>query len=161
MPEAGVYQVRDGHAPLLARYLEGPNGDAFSPDEHHLYIGDRDPSRRIVMRWPANTDSTLAAGEAFFDMSAAASEDTIDGIRVSTEGNLCVSGSGGLWILSPQGRYLGTLRTGRHPYNRACGDYGKMPCVAVHDGLHRMPLPVTGLLPPFLTRLSARSLAGC
>jgi sugar lactone lactonase YvrE len=56
-------------------------------------------------------------------MTAAPGEDAIDGIKVEVEGNLFVSGSGGLWILSPGGHHLGTVLAPRHPHNMARDGY--------------------------------------
>ena len=36
-------------------------------------------------------------------MTKAPGEDAIDGIKVDQQGNLYVSGPGGLWIISPEG----------------------------------------------------------
>ncbi len=141
LPYAGVYCVADGKVTLLTRELSGPNGIAFSPDERFLYVGNGDDHRKVVMRYPVKADGTLDAGEVFFDMTRAPGEDAVDGIKVDVAGNLYVSGPGGLWILSPQGGHLGTLRTGRHPHNMAWGDAdGRTLYLAAQDGLYRIKL---------------------
>ena len=43
-------------------------------------------------------------------MTGAPGEDAIDGIKVDEAGNLYVCGPGGIWVLSPDGEHLGTLR---------------------------------------------------
>ena len=55
-------------------------------------------------------------------MTAAAGEDAIDGIKVDQAGNLFVCGPGGVWVLSPDGEHLGTLRLPEDPHNLAWGD---------------------------------------
>ena len=81
-------------------------------------------------------------------MTAAPGEDDIDGIKVDAEGNLYVSGPGGLWILSPEGRHLGTVLSPRHPHNMAWGDAdGRTLYFAAGSTLYRMPLNVTGIRP--------------
>ena len=94
---------------LLTREFTGPNGLAFSPDEKYLYIGNWDEKKKVVMRYEANADGTLRNGQLFFDMTSAPGEDAIDGIKVDQKGNLYVSGPGGLWIISPEGKHLGTI----------------------------------------------------
>lgn len=68
--------------------LAGPNGIAFSPDEDYLYVGDWDPKKKVVMRYQVNADATLADGRVFFDMTGAAGEDAVDGIKVDRQGNI-------------------------------------------------------------------------
>jgi len=145
LPFAGVYRAADGKVTLLTRELSGPNGIAFSPDERFLYVGNWDDKRKVVMRYPVKADGSLESGEVFYDMTGAPGEDAIDGLKVDVAGNLYVSGPGGLWILSAQGRHLGTLRTGRHPHNLAWGDAdGRTLYLAAQDGLYRIKLLIAG-----------------
>ena len=148
LPFSGVFRVRDGAVELLTDELKGPNGIAFSPDERFLYVGDWDELHKVVMRYPVRADGRLDAGEVFFDMTAAPGEDAIDGIKVDVEGNLYVSGPGGLWILSPEGRHLGTVLAPRHPHNMAWGDaHGRTLYLAAGSTLYRMPLNIAGIRP--------------
>jgi gluconolactonase len=147
-PYNGVYRVIDGQAELLASDLSGPNGIAFSPDEKYLYVGNWDEKNKVVMRYPVHSDGRLGRGEVFFDMTAAPGEDAIDGIKVDVQGNLYVSGPGGLWILSPAGKHLGTVVAPRHPHNMAWGDDdGKTLYITAQSGLYRMRLNVAGVRP--------------
>jgi gluconolactonase len=148
LPFSGVFRVKDGAVELLTQELKGPNGIAFSPDEQFLYVGDWDERRKVVMRYPVSADGRLEAGEVFFDMTDAPGEDAIDGIKVDVEGNLYVSGPGGLWILSPEGRHLGTVLAPRHPHNMAWGDAdGRTLYLAAGSTLYRMPLNTAGIRP--------------
>ncbi|MGB8698852.1 MAG: SMP-30/gluconolactonase/LRE family protein [Thermosynechococcaceae cyanobacterium] len=119
---SGVYCLINGQLKLVTKELSGPNGIAFSPDEKYLYIGDWDEKHKVVMRYAVNADGTLSNGKIFYDMTNASGEDAIDGIKVDQQGNLYVSGPGGLWILSPEGKHLGTLIGPEHPHNMAWGD---------------------------------------
>ena len=124
-PHFGVYSVKDGKVQLVSTDFTGPNGLAFSPEEKFLYVGDWDDKRKVVFRYPANANPAgagLGKGELFFDMTSAPGEDAIDGIKVDVAGNVYVSGPGGLWILSPDGKHLGTLHGPEHPHNLAWGD---------------------------------------
>lgn len=148
LPFSGLYRVKDGRVKLLTNALKGPNGIAFSPDERDLYVGNWDPNHKVVMRYPVRPDGTLGRGEVFFDMTRAPGKEAIDGIKVDITGNIYVSGPGGLWILSPQGRHLGTVHPPRHPHNLAWGDEdGKMLYLTAGSTLYRMPLRVEGLRP--------------
>ncbi|HEY3151682.1 MAG TPA: hypothetical protein VGK65_08510 [Candidatus Binatia bacterium] len=44
-----------------------------------------------------------------------------DGLRVDRKGNLYETAAGGVWIISPEGRYLGTILT---PELAANGEFG-------------------------------------
>jgi gluconolactonase len=148
LPFSGVYRIKDGDVRLLTKELTGPNGIAFSPDEKFLYVGNWDERKKVVMRYPVKADGLLDRGEVFFDMTAAPGEDAIDGIKVDTKGNLFVSGPGGLWILSPQGKHLGTIVGPKHPHNMAWGDDdGKTLYLAAQSGLYRIRLNIPGIRP--------------
>ena len=133
---------------LLTKELTGPNGLAFSPDEKHFYLGDWDEKKKVVMQYEVQPDGSLANGKVFFDMTGAPGEDAIDGIKVDQRGNLYVSGPGGLWIISPEGKHLGTLMGPEHPHNMAWGDDdGKTLYLCARSGLYRVRLNVTGIRP--------------
>src|SRR6516225_3716571 len=116
---SGVYRVRDGQVTLVASELTGPNGIAFSPDERFLYVTNWDEKRKVVMRYPVDADGTLGAGSVFFDMTSATGEEALGGMKVDAAGHLFVSGPGGVWVISPTGRHLGTLRFAELPANMA------------------------------------------
>lgn len=144
---SGVFSLANGELRLVASDLTGPNGLAFSPDEHYLYVGNWDPKRKVVMRYPVRADGTLGEGHVFFDMTSAPGEDALDGIKVDVQGNLYVSGPGGLWILSPEGKHLGTLVGPEHPHNLAWGDDGRTLYLTAQTGLYRVRLKVPGIYP--------------
>ena len=75
-------------------------------------------------------------------------EDAVDGIKVDQQGNLYVSGPGGLWILSPQGKHLGTLSGSEHPHNFTWGDEdGKTLYLTAQAGFYRVRLNIPGIHP--------------
>jgi gluconolactonase len=140
-PHFGVYSVKDGKLRLVSTNFTGPNGLAFTPDEKFLYVGDWDDHKKVVFRYPANPDATLGKGELFFDMTTAPGEDAIDGIKVDRLGNLFVSGPGGLWILSQEGKHLGTLHGPEHPHNMAWGEADRQTLyLTAQTGIYRIRL---------------------
>ncbi len=146
LPYSGIYRVKDGHVQLMSKDLKGPNGLAFSPDEHFLYVGNWDMESIVVMRYPLLKDGRLGKGEVFFDMTSVDAQEAIDGIKVDVKGNVYVSGPGGLWILSPRGKHLGTLLGPRPVHNFAWGGAdGKTLYMTARDSLYRMPLLVRGV----------------
>jgi gluconolactonase len=148
LPFSGVYSLKDGRLTRAATDLTGPNGLAFSPDERYLYVANWDEKKKVVMRYRAHADGTLTDGEIFFDMTDAPGEDALDGLKVDVRGNLYVSGPGGLWILSPEGKHLGTIVGPEHPHNLAWGDAdGRTLYLTAQTGLYRIRLNIPGVRP--------------
>ncbi len=149
LPFSGVFRIApDGKLSLLNTDLKGPNGIAFSPDERYLYVGNWDEKKKVVMRYEVKPDGALASGRVFFDMTSAPGEDALDGIKLDQAGNLYVSGPGGLWVLSPEGKHLGTIYAPKHVHNMAWGDAdGKTLYLCARSGLYRMRLGIPGLQP--------------
>lgn len=146
LPWSGVFRISpEGEITLLNNELKGPNGIAFSPDEKYLYVGNWDPENKVVMRYEVKEDGTLTGGERFFDMTSAEGEDAIDGIKVDMDGNLYVSGPGGLWVISSEGKHLGTIIAPRHIHNVAWGgEDGKTLFICGQSGLYMMRLGIQG-----------------
>jgi gluconolactonase len=156
LPFSGVYSLYKGKLQLLSTELSGPNGIAFSPDEKYLYVGNwydanlyttgkADEKKIVVMRYEVNADATVSNGKVFFDMTGAKGENAIDGIKVDQQGNLYVSGPGGLWVISQEGKHLGTIIAPKHPHNMAWGDDdNKTLYLCARSGLYRMRLNIPG-----------------
>ncbi len=150
LPYSGVFRVSpDGKkVQLLANELSGPNGLVFSPDEKFFYVDNWDEKKKIIMRYEVNPDGTLAKGKIFFDMTLAEGEDALDGMKIDQKGNLYVSGPGGLWIISSEGKHLGTIVGPEHPHNFAWGDDdGKSLYLCAKTGLYRIRLNIAGIRP--------------
>jgi gluconolactonase len=144
LPFTGVFALVKGTLKCVSTDLSGPNGLAFSPDEKHLYVTNWDERKKVVMRYDAQADSTLSGGRVLFDMGAAPQAEALDGVKVDREGNLYVSGPGGLWVLSPEGRHLGTIRAPELPANFAWGDDGRTLYLTARAGLYRLRLKIPG-----------------
>lgn len=139
LPFSGVFRLKDGVVTLLSAELKGPNGIAFSPDERSLYIANWDEKAKIVMRYDVMADGTLGKGRVFFDMTSAPGEEALDGVKVDRAGNVFVSGPGGVWILSPDGVHLGTIKGPELAANMAWGDAdGKSLYLTARSGLYRI-----------------------
>ncbi|MBX3265447.1 MAG: SMP-30/gluconolactonase/LRE family protein [Acidobacteria bacterium] len=148
LPHTGVYSLYKGNLQLLATEFTGPNGIALSPDEKYLYVGNWDDNKKTVYRYELQEDGTVRNGRLFFDLTPINGEDAIDGVKVDVEGNVYVSGPGGLHILSREGKHLGTIVTPQHVHNMAWGDDdGKTLYLAARTGLYRMRLNIEGVRP--------------
>ena len=145
---SGVFAVRDGRVTLVTDELEGPNGLAFSPDERYLYVGNWDSDRKVVMRYELRADCQVTDARVLFDMTAADGEDAIDGLKVDRAGNVYACGPGGVWVISPHGEHLGTLRLPEAPHNLAWGDEdGRTLYITALTSVYRIRLQITGIQP--------------
>ena len=148
LPFTGVYSLFKGKLQLLTKEFTGPNGLALSPDEKYLYVGNWDDNRKVIYRYDVNADGTVKNGRLFFDFTRFKGEDAIDGVKVDIEGNVYVSAPGGLQILSPEGRHLGTVITPQHVHNMAWGDEdGKTLYLTARTSLYRIRLNIASVRP--------------
>ncbi len=150
LPESGVFCLKDGKLELVSTDLTGPNGIAFSPDERFLYVTNWDVKRKFVMRYEVRPKSCeLTRGRVFFDMTKAPGEEALDGMKVDRDGHLFVSGPGGVWVISSEGKHLGTIQAPELPANMAFGDDdGRTLYMTARTGIYRMRLAHEGIRPP-------------
>jgi gluconolactonase len=148
LPFSGVFRVRDGIVSLITPDLAGPNGIALSPDERHLYVGNWDPDSKVVMRYTLGPGGSVTGGEVFFDMTGAEGDDAIDGLKVDVAGHVYVCGPSGIWLLSPRGEHLGTLRIPESPHNLAWGDEdARTLYITALTSIYRIRLAIPGVRP--------------
>jgi len=142
----GVYLLKDGKLQAMYKELPLPNGIALSPDEKYLYVNDS--VKRIIMRFDVNPDDTVANGKIFIDMTADKAPGGPDGMKVDSAGNIYSTGPGGLWVISSDGKHIGTITAPESITNLAFGDAdGKSLYLAARTGLYRIRLAVPGLRP--------------
>jgi gluconolactonase len=139
----GVYMWKDGKLSLVVKDMPQVNGLAFSPDEKYLYVnGSRD---NYVNRYEVKADGTLANGKLFIDMKGTEPGVT-DGLRIDTKGNLYETGPGGTWIISPEGKHLGTIRAPEISTNIGFGDADmKTLYIAARTSIYRIRVNTPGL----------------
>ena len=142
---SGVFCLKDGRLSLVSKDLRGPNGLAFTPDERWLYVSNWDEKAKIIMRYAVEPDGSLRDGKVFFDMTSAPGAEALDGLKVDERGDVYASGPGGVWVISPAGRHLGTLRLPELPANFAWGDAdARALYFTARNGLYRLRLSVSG-----------------
>lgn len=147
-PFQGVYMLRHGRLSLLTDELRGPNGIALNHKETHLYVGNWEESRKVVMRYRLLQDGSVGPGEVFTDLTGEAGAEAIDGVKVDSAGHVLVCGPGGLWIFGEDGARLGLLRNVETPHNIAFGDAdGRTLFMTCHTGLYRVRLNGSGPMP--------------
>jgi gluconolactonase len=144
----GVYRISAaGKLELLTKDVPYPNGIAFSPGEKKLYISNSRPEK-FWMVYDVQPDGTLAHGRKFYDATKEPGEGVPDGMKVDSAGNLYMTGPGGVLILSPDFKHLGTIRVPEVPSNCAWGDAdGKSLFITARTGVYRIKLNIAGIRP--------------
>ena len=147
IPFSGVYRVRGGKVELLTKDLTFPNGIAFSPDEKFLYIAVSDPKAPRILKYPVHEDGTLGAEQPFFDakpLAAPARKGSCDGLKVDKDGNVWATGPGGVLIIDPEGKHLGTIMTNQPTGNCCWGDDGSTLYITANMFLVRVRTQTKG-----------------
>ena len=132
---------------LLVKNLPRPNGIAFSPDEKYLYVDNSEP-KMFWMRYTVKADGTLTSPKLLCEAGIYEHHGAPDGLKVDQQGNIYSAGPGGIWILSPDGKHLGTIDTPGPVGNVAWGGADhKTLYVASGPDLYRIVLKVPGIYP--------------
>ena len=152
----GVYRIPEArqHKPgsppdrdklqLVIKDLARPNGLAFSPDEKFLYVAES--GKRQWMRYRVRPDGSVTDAILFLDASTDPADGGPDGLRVDIKGNIYGSGPGDVWIISPEGKHIGTIKVPERVSNVAWGGKdGKTLYITASTSLFRIKLEVPGI----------------
>jgi gluconolactonase len=146
----GARQHKPGAPPdrdkleLIVKDLPRPNGLAFSPDEKFLYVADS--GKKVWMRYRVQPDGTVTDGMVFLDPSNDPAPGVPDGLRVDKKGNIYSSGPGGVWIITPEGKHIGTIKVPEVVSNVAWGDKdGKTLYITASTTIFRIKLKAVGV----------------
>ncbi|MDQ1410300.1 MAG: gluconolactonase [Acidobacteriaceae bacterium] len=147
IPFQGVYRLGPGgDVQLLTKELSQPNGLAFSPDGKKFYVDDSEQRNIRVYDFKAN--GSLEKGRVFGEEPGGKGEGVPDGIKVDQQGNLYVTGPGGIWVWDSEGQHLGTINLPEQPANLAWGDadYGTLYITAT-TSVYRLRTKARGYVP--------------
>lgn len=143
----GIYRLSTkGQLTLLTKEMTRPNGIAFSPDENILYVAQSDSENPIIKVFPVKRDGTLGTGKVFYDYSSFYGKfpGSPDGLKVDQNGNLFATGPGGVYVITPDGKLLGRIHTGKATANCAWGDDNSVLYMTVDDCLCRIKTKTRG-----------------
>ena len=111
----GVYRLdANGKVHLLIDSLSRPNGVALSPDQQTMYIAQSDPEKARYYAFELDEQGNVISGKVLFDATSLQSEirrGLPDGLKVHSSGILFATGPGGVLVLSPEGKHMGTILT--------------------------------------------------
>lgn len=144
LPFSGIFLFSEGKLELLNDELSGPNGLTFSPDEKYLYVGNDNQHKPVIYRYEVNPNGTLSKGEMFFNAGSVTGARWLDGMKSDMQGNLYVTASTGVIIISSTGKHLGTLQV-PETTNVAWGDDDKKGLyITGAKSLYRIRLNIPG-----------------
>lgn len=141
---SAVFMHRNGRTSRVTWDLPNTNGLALSPDEKILYAnGSRD---KTVRAYDVQADDTLTNSRMFFDLSKDTRPGITDGMKVDTKGNVWESGPTGVWVISPQGKHLGTILVPELVANVEFGDPDhKTLYIAARSSVYKIRVNVAGI----------------
>ncbi len=138
----------DAHLELIIKDLTRPNGIAFSPDEKYLYIAVSDPQHKVWMRYDVQKDGSVTNGKVFYDATSDTADGLPDGMKLDQKGNIYSAAPGGVYIISPEGKHLGTIKMPEKTANLNWGGAdAKTLYIAASTSLYRIRLKIGGVRP--------------
>jgi gluconolactonase len=143
-PCQGVYRLSpDGKTlTLLVDDFDRPNGLCFSPDESLLYINDT--ARMHIRVFQVQEDGGIDQGRLFAEEKGEGGAP--DGMKVDVRGNVYLTGPGGIWIYSPQGEHLGTIKIPEGAANLAwTGPQWRELIITACTSIYRVACKVSGI----------------
>ena len=129
MDFTGVYKLSaKGVLTLLTDQMTAPNGIGLSPDESKLYVANSGEGEQAIwMVYGFREDGSLDKGKIFHVASAEKKieKGAPDGLEVREDGIIFATGPGGVWVFSPDGEHLGTVKTGQATSNCTLANEGR------------------------------------
>ena len=152
---ACVYHVAPDGAISVLAHCEYPNGLAFSPNERTLYVANT-RSSKYIHAIEVDAAGKMVRRRIFADMNAGDEPGIPDGMKVDTLGRVFCTGPGGIWVLSPDGKHIGTIKFPEQAVNFAFGgaDLRTLFCCA-YTSVYTLRVKVPGQPHPWY-RLRAR-----
>ena len=135
---------------VISEGFEKPNGLAFAPDGRTLYVCDT--SKYHVRALSLDETGAVEPGsDRVFATMDPGENGGPDGLKVDRQGRVYVAVALGIWVFDPEGSLLGIIATPKRPSNlNWWGRDGSALAITAVDAVHRVPLKVQGLTPPFL-----------
>ena len=120
-----------------------PNGIGLSPDERTLYVSDTE--RKHLRAFGVKDDGTVDEGRVLAEMQPWKSgvQGVPDGLVVTSQGHVLVTGPGGVWVFDGKGGRLGVIPTPEPPAACAFGDPdGKTLYITARTRVYRIRMTI-------------------
>ena len=102
---------------LLSISMKRPNGIILSKDEKTVYVGNSDKDNNVIIAF--DNDNGLKNERIFFDGNKLSKSriGLFDGLKLHSSGIIFTTGPGGVLLLDPKGKHLGTIMPGKATAN--------------------------------------------
>jgi gluconolactonase len=144
LPNHPVFRLApDGELSEVVSDMAYPNGLCFSPDETLLYVNDTD--RREIRVFPVDAAGSVGAGRQLCSMDGP-EPGSPDGMKCDVDGNVYVTGPGGIHVVDPDGERIGRIRLPHHATNFCFGDADwRSLYITTHEFVYRMRVGIPGV----------------
>lgn len=144
----GVFRWNQGQISLIDSTLSWPNGIALSPDERYLYVANMEIIREegeeqydvFWMRYTLGANGEVADKRVFFRATDTTLPGGPDGMKVDKNGNLFVTGPGGILVVDSTGTHLGTISVPIPATNLAFGPREKVMFITARSTVYRVKM---------------------
>ena len=115
LPFNGVFKLKNNKVELLIDSIQRPNGIGVSPNSKYLYLADTENGR--LLTYKLDNKGNIIKSIDFFDLNAIiertipSSMPFFDGMTVSKQGVIILTGYNGIWFVSPKGMLIGHIQT--------------------------------------------------
>lgn len=149
----GVYGVapvngslENGRIFLVDDGMERPNGIAFSPDESILYVNDT--NRQLILAYQMRGDGTASLIGCFAKLDTGYGTGAADGMKTDIEGNVYLTGPGGVWVIAPDGTPAAILKTPENVGNLCFGGKDNQTLfLTATSSVYRIKVRIPGIVP--------------
>jgi sugar lactone lactonase YvrE len=142
----GVYRLEPGgRLRLLVRDMVRPNGIGLSPDGRTLYVTDSE--RAHLRAFAFRHDGSVDEGRVIATLRPWKSgvQGVPDGLTVSAQGHILVTGPGGVWVFDLKGGRLGVIPIPEPPAACAFGNTDRKTLyITARSRVYRMRMTVAG-----------------
>lgn len=148
LPYNGVFRWKNGAVTLIDSTLSWPNGIALSPDERYLYVANMEILQEngeekydvFWMRYSLNANGEPVDRKIFYRATDTTLPGGPDGMKVDRNGNLFVTGPGGILVLDSAGTHLGTMSIPIPATNLAFGPRERDLYVTARSTVYRISM---------------------
>jgi gluconolactonase len=148
LPYSGVFRVVPGQSePILIDDCIGwPNGLALSPDESIFYVNDT--SAQNIIAYQLNADRSTSRIGVFATLDTSHGNGSPDGMKVDIEGNVYLTGPGGIWVLDKSGAPIAILLMPEHIGNLCFGmEDNSSLIITASASVYTLKVKIPGVVP--------------
>ncbi len=141
----GVFFLsKEGDLKIVDGDLARPNGVTVSNDGKILYVAESNLPRPIIWAYDIVKPGVVKNKRVFFNpgevIKASTAKQNPDGIKLDKAGNIFVAAGDGILIITPEGKHIGTINTGRKTGNCEFTDDGRYLFITADNYLLRVNL---------------------